>query len=244
MNLKDIKTYQLYAGYLTHFDSLLLLLDNLLLNNKSFRLQWKILKDAARQCYTIACHKSPYYAQIWSRSGNSIEGSSVKDVTRQTNTRLLLFGKVLKPMLKAAKLEKFKSPVHKIKTQNQKADARPKCTNMLQCLASAAKLDKFYVCTKISTLVQHQQCYCWWCFKAANALQSYLALRCVVHHPSPNSAASTSTPPLCGAVPSTTTPGSNVNLLQINIWLWTNYNAFFAFALWEQVAVLKKRKLN
>ena len=94
-----------------------------------------------------------------------------------------------------------------------------------------AKLDKFYVCIKISTLVQHQQCYCWWCFKAANALQSYLALRCVVHHPSPNSAASTSTPPLCGAVPSTTTPGSNVNLLQINIWLWTNYNAFFCISI-------------
>ena len=64
-------------------------------------------------------------------------------------------------------------------------------------------------------------------FKAANALQSYLALRCVVRHPSPNSAASIHSPALWRRAQSTTTPGSNVNLLQINIWLWTNYKAFF-----------------
>ena len=128
-----------------------------------------------------------------------------------------------------------------MQTQNWKADARPKCTNAIVFDIGRPSLTSSICAPKFQR----------WCntnnvtagvggvFKAANALQSYLALRCVVHHPSPNSAASTSTPPLCGAVPSTTTPGSNVNLLQINIWLWTNYNAFFAFALWEQVALLQ-----
>ena len=118
-----------------------------------------------------------------------------------------------------------------------------------------AKFDKFYMCTKISTLVQHKQCYCWWCFKAANALQSYLALRCVVHHPSANNSAASihsldrfpnllacrrasglrtltiHSPALWRRAQHHYMPGSNVNLLQINIWLWTNHNAFFCISI-------------